>query len=194
MPDAAPDDDGARPSRRRRRLVGAVGLLVAAGVVGAVVLVVGQDADADADVRDVAASFGEHLLTFDPDRPDAGVEGVLDRSAGEFADSYRQAVDAGLVDVLLEAGTRSRARAEEVLLGPVVRGRASAFVDLAVRRSSAGDPAVAFPVYLRLELVDGDRGWAVEDVTSLEESRRTADLTPAAGSGDPAEEPSDGGG
>ena len=168
-------DDGARgrsqPRRgpRSRALVLAVAVaLVLAGVATVLgVLLVRAGGDDLDELRTAAGEFGEALVTYDHEDPDAHRDAVLDRATGSFAGEYEEAFDRGLGELITDLEATSQGFVKDVYVTEVDRGQALAIVVMDIENDGSGGPRTLFDVYVRLTMIEVDGTWLVDDVTDL---------------------------
>jgi Mce-associated membrane protein len=193
MPEATADGD-APGAVQPYRLAGeprwpmllAVGLalvLAATSVVLGVLLARG-DSDPSREVRAAAGRFGEALLTYDYQDPEANRDAVLALSTGSFRSDYDDAFADGLAELITQVEARSRAIVKDVFVSEVERGTAQAIVLLDLESDGAGGPRTIPDVYFQLGLVRVEGTWLVDQVINLNLSNQ-----PGAGAPDGAPAP-----
>lgn len=165
-----PDEAGPTPARRRSTgLVAAVAAAVVFGLVAAVlaVLLLAQEEDPSEEVRATAGGFGEVLVTYDHQDPDAHRAAVVERSTASFASEYEAAFEQGLGQLIVDLEASSQGFLKDVYVTEVDRGQALAIVVLDVESDGTAGPRRLFDVYVRLTMIEVDGEWLVDDVTDL---------------------------
>jgi hypothetical protein len=184
-PDPAPEAEAsAQPYRLsdepRWPMLLAVGLalvLAVTSVTLGVLLARGTD-DPAGEVRAAAGRFGEALLTYDFEDPEANRDAVLALSTGSFRSDYDDAFADGLAELITQVEARSRAIVKDVFVSEVERGTASAIVLLDLESDGAGGPRTIPDVYFQLGLVRVEGTWLVDQVINLNLSQQPAGGAP----------------
>ena len=164
----APDPGGARRSPAFILLTSlAVALAVAVAVL--VVLLAGEDEGSDRleAVQQAAGTFGEALVTYDYEDPEAHRDAVLELSTGSFRDEYEDAFDQGLSAVITEVKARSTGFAKDIYVSELGESDAQAIVVLDVDVDGVAGPRTQRDLYVRLTFVEVDGEWRVDQVTDL---------------------------
>ncbi len=176
--EAASDDDTDDPgppapgaAGRSPVLVLAVSLAILFGLAAAVLGVVaasrgGGDERLD-DIRRAAGTFGEALVTYDFQDPDAHRDAVLALSTGSFREEYEDAFDEGLAQVITEVEATSTGFVKDVYVSEVDEERAQAIVVVDIEHTGTAGPRTLFDVYFRLTFVQVGGEWKVDQVTDL---------------------------
>lgn len=158
-----------------RTLVRSLAVLAAVFFVGAVALAAvaaNLKSTLDAErgdrrqVEDVASSFAARLLTFDYRSMNAHRDAVYALSTGKFRKEYQRAF-ASLSQLITAGQTVSTGTVEELFVGSVEGGTASAIA--VVRADSKGKAGSRAGVesYIELDLVEVSGRWRVDGVTNL---------------------------
>lgn len=165
----APDESGPSPARRRSPgLLAAVAAAVVLGLAAAVLAVLlAQEEDPSEEVRERAGEFGEVLVTYDHEDPEAHRAAVVERSTASFASEYEAAFEQGLGQLIVDLEASSQGFVKDVYVTAVDRGQALAIVVLDVESDGTAGPRRLFDVYVRLTMIEVDGSWLVDDVTDL---------------------------
>jgi len=168
-PAPASDEPGPTPPRRRSPgLLAAIVAAVVFGLIAAVLAVLlAQDDDPSATVRATAGAFGEILVTYDHQDPEAHRAAVVERSTASFASEYEAAFEQGLGQLIVDLEASSQGFLKDVYVTEVDRGQALAIVVLDVESDGTAGPRRLFDVYVRLTMIEVDGEWLVDDVTDL---------------------------
>lgn len=175
-----PDDDAdEEPSRRPSGdgpgrsaafvLVTSLAVALAVAVAVLAVLLAGDDGDAERvdEVRRAAGTFGEALLTYDYQDPEAHRDQVLALSTGSFRQEYEEAFDAGLGPMISGAEAVSRGVAKDVYVSELGEADAQAIVVLDIEITGIAGPRTLRDFYVRLTFVEVKGEWKVDQVTDL---------------------------
>ena len=160
--------------RRDAAFVVAVSLAVLFGLT-AVVLSVLAVTDAFGDegeerldrARQAAGAFGEALVTYDFEDPDAHREAVLALSTGSFRQEYEDAFDRGLAQIITEVEATSTGFVKEIYVSELGEDDAQAIVVVDIEHTGTGGPRTLIDVYFRLTFIEVDGEWKVDQVTDL---------------------------
>jgi Mce-associated membrane protein len=166
---APADEPGQAPARRRSAsLVAAVAAAVVFGLIAAVLAVLlAQEEEPSTKVRATAGEFGEILVTYDHEDPEAHRAAVVERSTASFASEYEAAFEQGLGQLIVDLEASSQGFLKDVYVTEVDRGQALAIVVLDVESDGTAGPRRLFDVYVRLTMIEVDGEWLVDDVTDL---------------------------
>jgi hypothetical protein len=167
-PSNAPEDPPA--PRRSPALILAVTLavLLALAVAVLAVLLAGSDEDErQVELRRAAGRFGEALVTYDFDDPEAHRDTVLELSTGSFSEEYEDAFDAGLGQLITEVEAVSKGTVKDVYLSELGEADAQAIVVLDVEITGVAGPRTMRDVYIRLTFVEVAGEWKVDQVIDL---------------------------
>ena len=145
----------------------AVALAVAVAVLA--VLLAGDDGGSERidEVRQAAGTFGEALLTYDYQDPDAHRDKVLALSTGSFRQEYEEAFDAGLGPMISGAEAVSKGVAKDVYVSELGEADAQAIVVLDIEITGIAGPRTLRDFYVRLTFVEVKGEWKVDQVTDL---------------------------
>lgn len=126
--------------------------------------------EARTEAADVAARFGEALLTYDPEQLDESQQRVLDLSSEDFATTYREAFDASLAAAIRELDAVADGTTRDVLISDVVvdgdQARALVEVDTTIS-ADTGDRSLTGSLLL-LDLVREDGAWRIAAVVTVQ--------------------------
>jgi hypothetical protein len=177
-----PTPDAAAPGRSEYRaqaagrrvppLLWAVVALLAAVALVTSLLAARATAERDRDRRDrraveeVAGRLATALSTYDYRDFDATKRRVLALSTGAFASEYGKAVEA-LASLIDQTKATSEATADDVFVGNLDAGRASAIVVLKIQATGVGGPRLSVDNYVDLSLVKVNGDWRVDGVKNL---------------------------
>jgi hypothetical protein len=142
--------------------------------------------DGPAEVADVAGRFVHALLSYDHRDPAGFRDGVLAFTAPPFTEQFEQAV-AALEEAFAGLEAVSVPTIDEVLVGDIEGGTATAIVVYDRVLDGAGGQRSESNLYVRIGLVERDAGWRVNDVVNLNLAFANSDpaVDPPA-TGDPA--------
>lgn len=168
---ADPSSTSERPGGTGPRLAFAVGLAVLFALTSVVlaVLLASDDGGEDGleELRAAAGRFGEALVTYDFNDPDAHREAVLGLSSGSFRREYEDAFDQGLGQIITQVQAVSTGSVNEVFLSSVDEDQAQAVVSLDIAVSGTSGERTLADQYVLLTLIRLDDGWRVDQVTDL---------------------------
>lgn len=159
------------PARRSAALVLATSLAVVFAIAAVVLAVIsaggGERDDRLEDVRRTAGQFGEALVTYDHEDPEAHRSAVLALSTGAFRQEYEDAFDQGLSQIITEVEATSAGFVKDVYVSELDAEQAQAIVVVDIEHSGSGGPQTLYDVYFRLTFVEVDSAWKVDQVTDL---------------------------
>jgi hypothetical protein len=172
MPDPSPDapSEPAGPVSRGPGFVVAVSLAVLFAILAAVLAVVAVRDTGSGDLdelRRTAGRFGEVLVTYDYNDPNAHRDAVLDLATGSFRQEYEDAFDQGLEQVITEVEAVSTGTVNDVYLSSVDDGQAQAVVSVDIEVSGVGGDRSITDQYVLLTLIRVEDAWKVDQVTDL---------------------------
>jgi hypothetical protein len=119
------------------------------------------------DVAEVAARLSLSFVTYDYRDLDTSIGRVRRDATPGFYREYERFMKNEGGSLLERTQAQSRATVDDVFLGEVEEGSASAFVVLTVTREGLGGRQPAAGAYLRLQLTKVDGKWLVEKVNPL---------------------------
>ena len=119
------------------------------------------------DVAEVAARLALSFVTYDYRDLDSSIQRVRRDATDGFFREYERFMQNEGGSLLERTQAQSKATVDDVFLGDIGDGSASAFVVLTVTRQGLGAQAPAAGAYLRLQLTQVDGKWLVEKVNPL---------------------------
>lgn len=185
-PEPAPPHPAGAPAPRRLPVATVLAVLFAAVAVFLAFVATSLQGELDDEreerraVGRVAGTFSEAILTFDVDDLDATRERVLELATGDFAREFEEGF-AGLAELVQTASSSARATVDDVFVGEIDGGEASAITVVDLVADGPSGPRSVADTYLRLSLVRVDGEWRVDGVTSLNFAQAPAGGDPAGG-------------
>lgn len=156
---------------RSPALVLAITLAVALGLTAAFLgFVTLTDEDGEPQVRELretAGRFGEALVTYDHEDPDAHRDAVLAQSTGSFRQDYEDAFDRGLATIISQTEASSKGFVKDIYVSELDDEQAQAIVVVDIEHDGAGGPRTLHDIYFRLTFVRVSGEWKVDQVTDL---------------------------
>ena len=162
---------GSRPRRGPALLWAALAVLLVVAL-GASLLAADAVADRNRErqdrqeVEEVAGRLATALSTYDYRDFEASKRRVLALSTGAFASDFERAVGA-LASLIDQTKATSEATVNDVFIGNLGDGKASAIVRLEIRASGVGGPRVSVDNYVDLSLVKVEGEWKVDGLHNL---------------------------
>ncbi len=117
-------------------------------------------------VEEVAGRLATALSTYDYRDFEATKRRVLALSTGAFSSEFERAVGA-LASLIDQTKATSEATVNDVFVGNLGAGKASAIVRLEIRATGVGGPRVSLDNYVDLSLVKVEGEWKVDGLSNL---------------------------